>query len=121
MNITPDRLYHSGDARLDKLRLVHGIRMLDCDNGADTRLATYGTLAPGRVNHHQLAALNGHWQRGTVQGRLIDGGWGAAHGFPGLILDTSGPLVEVYLFESFDCLITGLAWTSSKALAIGVL
>lgn len=25
----------------------------------DHRLATYGTLAPGRVNHHQLAGLAG--------------------------------------------------------------
>ena len=76
--------------------------MLNRDDGADTRLASYGTLAPGRVNHHQLAALKGHWQRGTVAGRLIDSGWGSALGFPGLILDPSGPLVEVYLFESLD-------------------
>jgi gamma-glutamylcyclotransferase (GGCT)/AIG2-like uncharacterized protein YtfP len=72
------------------------------DFAADTRLATYGSLAPGRVNHHQLSALNGHWQRGTVQGRLIDAGWGAALGFPGLILDPSGALIEVYLFESSE-------------------
>jgi gamma-glutamylcyclotransferase (GGCT)/AIG2-like uncharacterized protein YtfP len=76
--------------------------MLNRDDGADTRLASYGTLALGRVNHHQLAELNGHWQRGTVQGRLIDSGWGAALGFPGLILDPSGPLVEVHLFESLE-------------------
>jgi gamma-glutamylcyclotransferase (GGCT)/AIG2-like uncharacterized protein YtfP len=37
-----------------------------------------------------------------VQGRLIDSGWGAALGFPGLILDPSGPLVEVDLFESLE-------------------
>jgi gamma-glutamylcyclotransferase (GGCT)/AIG2-like uncharacterized protein YtfP len=76
--------------------------MSDRDDAADIRLATYGTLAPGRVNHHQLAVLNGHWQRGTVAGRLIDSGWGAALGFPGLILDPSGPLVEVHLFESLE-------------------
>ena len=75
--------------------------MSDCDR-ADTRLATYGSLAPGRVNHGQLAALNGRWQRGTVQGKLVDAGWGASLGFPGLILDPSGPVVDVYLFESLD-------------------
>ena len=75
--------------------------MSDCDQ-ADTRLATYGSLAPGRVNHGQLAALNGRWQRGTVQGKLVDAGWGASLGFPGLILDPSGPVVDVYLFESLD-------------------
>jgi len=72
------------------------------DRATDTRLAVYGTLAPGRVNHHQLADLKGQWQRGTVRGKLVQAGWGAALGFPGLILDSSGPLVEVFLFESLD-------------------
>ena len=70
------------------------------DRAADTRLATYGTLAPGRVNHHRLAGLKGQWQQGTVRGRLADAGWGAALGYPGLILDPLGPVVEVYLFKS---------------------
>jgi gamma-glutamylcyclotransferase (GGCT)/AIG2-like uncharacterized protein YtfP len=66
------------------------------------RLAVYGTLAPGRVNHHQLAGLNGEWRRGSVRGHLVDGGWGATLGFPALSLDPSGPVVEVFLFESPD-------------------
>jgi gamma-glutamylcyclotransferase (GGCT)/AIG2-like uncharacterized protein YtfP len=69
---------------------------------ADTRLASYGSLAPGRVNHHQLAGLKGRWLRGTVQGKRIEAGWGATIGFPALILDPSGPPVEVHLFESSD-------------------
>lgn len=68
----------------------------------DTRLAVYGTLAPGRVNHHQVSALPGNWQRGTVKGKLFSSGWGAALGFPGLILDPLGPLVNVDLLESPD-------------------
>ena len=76
--------------------------MTDGDRAADTRLAVYGTLAPGRANHHQLAGLEGQWRRGTVRGRLVDEGWGAALGYPGLILDPSGPAVEVDLFESAD-------------------
>lgn len=76
--------------------------MTDCDKGADTRLATYGSLSPGQVNHHEVARLKGRWLRGMVQGKLIDGGWGTAIGFPGLVLDPSGPPVEVYLFESPD-------------------
>ena len=68
----------------------------------DTRLAVYGTLAPGRVNHHQISALAGKWQRGTVKGKLFSSGWGAALGFPGLILDPLGSLVDVDLFESSD-------------------
>ncbi len=72
------------------------------DRGPHTRLASYGSLAPGRVNHHQLATLNGHWQRGTVKGRLVEAGWGAALGFPGLVLDPQGTDVEVFLFESLE-------------------
>ncbi len=68
----------------------------------DTRLAIYGTLAPGRVNHHQISALAGTWRRGTVPGKLFPSGWGAALGFPGIILDPDGPLVDVDLFESAE-------------------
>ena len=74
----------------------------DLSEAPDTRLAIYGTLAPGRVNHHQISALAGNWQRGTVKGRLRSSGWGAALGFPGIILDPLGPSVDVYLFESTD-------------------
>jgi gamma-glutamylcyclotransferase (GGCT)/AIG2-like uncharacterized protein YtfP len=74
----------------------------DFDADVDTRLAIYGTLAPGKVNHHQISALAGTWQRGTVRGKLFPSGWGAALGFPGLILDPLGPLVEVDLFESAE-------------------
>jgi gamma-glutamylcyclotransferase (GGCT)/AIG2-like uncharacterized protein YtfP len=71
-------------------------------DGAESRLATYGTLAPGRRNHHQLAGLTGRWLRGTIRGRLVEAGWGAALGFPGLVLDEAGPAIEVHLFESPD-------------------
>ena len=32
----------------------------------------------------------------------MDRGWGSGLGFPGMILDPSGPLVKVHLFESRD-------------------
>ncbi|MEM7214418.1 MAG: gamma-glutamylcyclotransferase family protein [Pseudomonadota bacterium] len=72
------------------------------NSSAQTRLATYGTLAPGQINHHQLAGLKGYWSKGFVRGTLIEEGWGAAHGCPGLVLDPNGPEVEVSIFESVD-------------------
>ena len=69
---------------------------------AEMRLATYGTLAPGRVNNGQLAALKGVWLKGTVRGHLVEAGWGAALGYPALTLDPSGPAVDVQIFESAD-------------------
>ena len=67
---------------------------------AEQRLATYGTLAPGRPNHAQLAGLPGRWLTGYVRGTLTDAGWGAALGYPALILDPGGAAVEVHVFES---------------------
>lgn len=68
----------------------------------NTRLATYGSLAPGRVNHHQLEMMRGHWSTGTVRGNLHNSGWGSALGFPGLQLDPTGAFIDVHIFESED-------------------
>ena len=68
----------------------------------DTRLAVYGSLAPGRSNHAQLAGLTGRWRAGTVRGRLINAGWAAGAGYPALIPDGAGDAVPVQLFESAD-------------------
>ena len=68
----------------------------------DHRLATYGTLAPGRVNASQLAGLTGIWTTGTIRGRLVEAGWGAALGYPALVLDESGAAVLVHVFTSPD-------------------
>lgn len=70
----------------------------------DTRLATYGSLAPGRPNHDQLFNLTGHWQKAWVRGRLVQDGWGAAIGYPALVLDPEGEAIEVSLFTSRDLL-----------------
>ena len=68
--------------------------------GPETRLATYGTLAPGRPNHGQLSSLTGRWFVGHVHGSLLDAGWGAEVGYPGLILQQDGSPIEVFVFES---------------------
>jgi gamma-glutamylcyclotransferase (GGCT)/AIG2-like uncharacterized protein YtfP len=67
---------------------------------ADDRLAVYGSLAPGKSNHHMLARYAGTWTRGRVRGDLVNAGWGAAGGFPGLIPREDGPWVDVQVFES---------------------
>jgi gamma-glutamylcyclotransferase (GGCT)/AIG2-like uncharacterized protein YtfP len=70
--------------------------------GSICRLAVYGTLAPGRPNHHQLRGLSGRWIEGTVRGRLLQEGWGAGLGYPGIVLHADGPTVGVQLFDSPD-------------------
>jgi gamma-glutamylcyclotransferase (GGCT)/AIG2-like uncharacterized protein YtfP/predicted kinase len=64
------------------------------------RLFVYGTLAPGRPNAHVLADVAGHWQPATVVGRLLQQGWGAAVGYPGIVLDEHGDEVQGFLFSS---------------------
>lgn len=67
---------------------------------AEMRLAVYGSLAPGRVNHHLLANIDGNWSLGFVTGKLMNAGWGAALGYPGLVLHTDGDSIEVHVLES---------------------
>ena len=51
------------------------------------RLFVYGTLAPGRPNAHVLEDIAGSWAEATVAGTLYPEGWGAAMGYPGIVLD----------------------------------
>lgn len=69
-------------------------------NQAMQRLFVYGTLAPGRPNEHVLADVPGEWERASVTGRLIPEGWGAASGFPGIVLDEHGTEVEGFVFRA---------------------
>lgn len=66
------------------------------------RLAVYGTLAPGRSNHGQLDGLTGRWIDGWVRGELHEEGWGAAYGYPAIVLYDDGSPVSVQVFESND-------------------
>lgn len=65
-----------------------------------SRLFVYGTLAPGRPNAHLLSDIPGTWQPATVTGTLFQEGWGAAIGYPGIVLDEHGGEVEGFLFCS---------------------
>lgn len=64
------------------------------------RLFVYGTLAPGKPNAHVLADVRGTWQPASVTGRLLPEGWGAALGYPGIVLDDDGDAVRGLVFSS---------------------
>lgn len=66
------------------------------------RLFVYGTLKPGEPNAHELDGLKGDWRTAHVRGRLYPSGWGAAMGYPGVILDEDGDRVAGMLFTSAD-------------------
>lgn len=63
-------------------------------------LFVYGTLCPGRSNAHILENIGGHFLSGSVTGKLYDSGWGAAEGFPGIVLADNGVQVHGSLFYS---------------------
>jgi gamma-glutamylcyclotransferase (GGCT)/AIG2-like uncharacterized protein YtfP len=65
-----------------------------------TRLFVYGTLAPGRPNEHVLKGVPGTWESATVRGDLRQRGWGAAMGFPVIVLREDAPEVRGFLFSS---------------------
>lgn len=64
------------------------------------RLFVYGTLMPGRRNAHLLEDIDGSWQRGSIKGTLYPQGWGAALGYPAVVLDDEGDDVEGYVLSS---------------------
>lgn len=64
------------------------------------QLATYGTLAPGKSNHHVVQPLGGTWRDGFVEGDLLDLGWGAALGFRALLPRLGGESVPVKLLTT---------------------
>jgi gamma-glutamylcyclotransferase (GGCT)/AIG2-like uncharacterized protein YtfP len=58
-------------------------------------LVVYGTLAPGRENHHLLAAIPGAWSQVTIEGEL--GEW---IGYPMFRWVTPGARVPAWLLRS---------------------
>ena len=66
------------------------------------RLFVYGTLAPGRPNEHVLTKVPGEWQPATVKGTLLQEGWGAALGYPGIVLDDHADCVHGFVFTSSE-------------------
>jgi gamma-glutamylcyclotransferase (GGCT)/AIG2-like uncharacterized protein YtfP len=64
------------------------------------RLFVYGSLAPGKANAHILADVPGEWEPASASGRLVQAGWGAEIGFPGIVLDVHAGEVQGLLFSS---------------------
>lgn len=64
------------------------------------RIFIYGTLQPGKPNHHVMKGFRGSWTKATVTGSLKQEGWGAKQGCPGIVLGTSSEAVEGYVFQT---------------------
>ncbi|WP_421715394.1 gamma-glutamylcyclotransferase family protein [Arcobacter arenosus] len=63
-------------------------------------LFVYGTLMPNCPNGHVLENIVGKFVPATVKGKLIDAGWSAGMGYPGIRLDIDRDTIHGYLFYS---------------------
>ena len=75
-------------------------RRLDTLFRTSRALAVYGTLAPGRPNHHVVAPLGGEWTEGVVEGELSPEGWGATLGYPAFRPRVGGAAVAVRVLSA---------------------
>lgn len=64
------------------------------------RLFVYGTLGPGRPNEQVLLKIGGFWASAHLRGKLVEAGWGAGMGFPGLVLGEDGEEIQGHVFVS---------------------
>jgi gamma-glutamylcyclotransferase (GGCT)/AIG2-like uncharacterized protein YtfP len=64
------------------------------------RLFIYGSLQPGGPNEHVLAAIKGEWEPAVIKGKLVQAGWGASMGYPGLVIEESGCDIHGHVFAS---------------------
>ncbi len=64
------------------------------------RLFVYGSLQPGGPNEHVLAEVDGVWEPGFVKGRLVEAGWGASMGYPGMVIDEGGDEIHGHVLSS---------------------
>jgi gamma-glutamylcyclotransferase (GGCT)/AIG2-like uncharacterized protein YtfP len=75
-------------------------RQLDALFRTRHALAVYGTLAPGRPNHHVVAPLGGEWTAGVIEGDLLPVGWGAELGYPAFRPRAGGDVLAVQVLAA---------------------
>lgn len=64
------------------------------------RLFVYGTLGPGHPNEHVMQKIGGTWEAASIKGTLVQAGWGADMGFPGLVIGDAGDDIQGHVFVS---------------------
>ena len=65
-------------------------------------LFVYCTLRAGYPNQHILDSIGGNRQSASLCGDLIESGWGAAFGCPGLVLNPEGTVIKGEVFSSVN-------------------
>lgn len=64
------------------------------------KLFVYGTLGPERPNEHILSNMGGSFETASIKGLLKEEGWAAKMGYPGIVLDPQGDVIDGFIFSS---------------------
>ena len=87
-------------------------RDIECAHRPSVKLAIYGTLAPGKVNHHHIADLGGAWHDAAVHGHLDRVPCGIHEGLPAIVLD---PAAALHPLKVLVCENLPAAWSRLDA------
>jgi gamma-glutamylcyclotransferase (GGCT)/AIG2-like uncharacterized protein YtfP len=64
-------------------------------------LVVYGTLAPGRANHHIVEHIVGTWRDDVyVEGEFVNSGWAIKFGYPVIQWKPGGSRIQSHLLVS---------------------
>ena len=68
--------------------------------GAGERLAVYGSLIPGKENHHLVSSIGGMWSTGYFEGKFYERGWGAGLGYPAARWMPGGAVIPAHVLTA---------------------
>ncbi|RXM39175.1 gamma-glutamylcyclotransferase [Chryseobacterium sp. CH21] len=69
----------------------------------ENRLIIYGTLAPGKPNHHKMTHIKGDWKPAILKGgKLETKGWGAELGFNGYVPTEENEQADIPCYVLFS-------------------
>lgn len=69
----------------------------------ENKLIIYGTLAPGKPNHHKMTHIKGEWKTAIIKGgKLESEGWGAELGFNGFVLAEEKEQIDIPCYVLFS-------------------
>lgn len=69
----------------------------------ENKLIIYGTLAPGKPNHHKISHIKGEWKPAILKGGKLEiKGWGADLGFNGFVPVSENEQTDIPCYVLFS-------------------
>lgn len=88
---------------LDQYELTADQRVFFEEYRPENKLIIYGTLAPGKPNHHKISHIQGEWKSAILKGgKLESKGWGADLGFNGFVSTPENEQIDISCYVLFS-------------------